>query len=83
MERYQDAVRLLDRFETRLEENPAGYVALSAAHAQLGQDEQAARAVTNLRRVAPFFDSRAFASHYAKPEHRDRLLEGLRKAGLE
>ncbi len=81
--RYEEAVRTIDRYGRRFEEDPVLYVFLAAAHGQLGQRDEAAEALAGLQRISPFFNPEIFATAFADPEHRERLLEGLRKAGLE
>jgi len=42
----------------------------------------ATQAVAKLKRVAPFYDGRAYAEHFADPADARHLLEGWRKAGM-
>jgi TolB-like protein/Flp pilus assembly protein TadD len=82
LERYDDAIRLLNRFERRFHEDPAPYALLAAAHGQLGQNDQAARALDKLKRISPFFDAKVYAGNLSNPAHGKHLLEGLSKAGF-
>jgi TolB-like protein/class 3 adenylate cyclase len=80
----REAVRVRDRFGELIEEHPTGPAILAAAYGQLGAADAAAEMLTRLRRVTPFFDAESFARNLsAKPEHEARLLDGLRKAGLD
>ena len=58
-ERYDDAIRLLDRFEPAFKEDPLGYAVLAAAHGQLGRLDEAARAGAARKRLSPFLDGQA------------------------
>ncbi len=57
-------------------------IVLAAAYAELGQDEDAARAVTMIRRTDPTFDPQIFGSKFLNPVDLEHLRDGLRKAGL-
>ncbi len=81
--RHADVVALFDRFGGGFEEEPAQYLLLAAAHGQLGETAAATAALHRLRRVSPFFDAGVYAGNLAEPAHRQVLLEGLEKAGLD
>jgi class 3 adenylate cyclase/TolB-like protein/Flp pilus assembly protein TadD len=83
LKRYDDAIRLLNRFEHRFNEDPAPYALLAASHGQLGQIDQATRALDKLKRISPFFNAKIYAGNLANPVHGRHLLEGLSKAGME
>jgi TolB-like protein/Flp pilus assembly protein TadD len=61
------------------------HLAMAAAHGQLGQNEEAARAVRGLLRVRPNVAGtlRGDLAKWFDPECVARLIDGLRKAGLE
>jgi TolB-like protein len=65
-------------------ENPNTLVLLAGSHAFLGDNEEAEKAVTRLRRARPDWrvsylpDLRTIR----RPEHQRRYIEGLRRAGL-
>ncbi|HEY7575088.1 MAG TPA: tetratricopeptide repeat protein, partial [Thermoanaerobaculia bacterium] len=61
------------------------HLAMAAAHGQLGQREEAARALQGLLRVRPSVGEtlRGDLAKWFDPECVARLIEGLRKAGLE
>lgn len=80
--RYRDAVAAAD---ARIARNPeVNFVRAVrvAALGQLGEIEEAGRAVEELRRRAPFVRAENFGLNLRKPEDVARLHEGLRKAGL-
>jgi hypothetical protein len=58
------------------------HAARAAALAQLGNAQEAKRAVEQVRRLSPFFRVEQFGTRFLKPEHTAKLQEGLRKAGL-
>jgi tetratricopeptide (TPR) repeat protein len=58
------------------------YAVHAAALAQLGELEGATRAAQEVRRLDPFFDVARFGTRLVNPAHREKLQEGLRKAGL-
>jgi tetratricopeptide (TPR) repeat protein len=86
MEQFEEAVTLFDR---ALKLNPENYVPLlplAAAQAQLDQKEEAAATIAKLHAVLPIltlsFVKQSPISSYKNPADKDRLLMGLRKAGM-
>jgi tetratricopeptide (TPR) repeat protein len=86
MEQFEEAA---NSFERALKRNPENYVPLihlAAAYAHMGWRQEAAAAVDELNKVLPMIDlrflSKPFMSRYKEPVDKDRLLDGLRKAGL-
>jgi adenylate cyclase len=87
MEEFDAAVPL---FERALKLNPENYVPLiplAAAHAHLGHKQKAAATVEELQKALPsIFTLSLLSRHpllsYKDPADRDRLLEGLRQAGV-
>jgi TolB-like protein/cytochrome c-type biogenesis protein CcmH/NrfG len=80
--RYDAAAGLLVR---NLSETPdAAYngVMLAASYAQQGRDEAAARVVAMVRRSDPVFDANAFGTQLQEPADRERVHDGIRKAGF-
>jgi adenylate cyclase len=80
--KYDAAIGLLSR---NLSETPDAWhdgAVLAASYAQQGRSEEAARAVALVRRFDPAFEVGAFGRHLQKPADRERVHEGLRKAGL-
>jgi hypothetical protein len=55
---------------------------LAAAYAEMGrqQDAEGERAI--VAHLWPFLDARTFAAQFGTQEARDRMLEGLKKAGF-
>ena len=80
---YSDAIRTM---ENSLGKNPnlvVHHIILAAAHAQADQPEDAKRAAAEVRRLHPFFEVDSFGTAFRNSADRDKLAEGLRKAGLE
>jgi TolB-like protein/class 3 adenylate cyclase/Tfp pilus assembly protein PilF len=83
--READAVAACDRVAAR---NPGRFAQteihpfLAAAYAQLGRTEDAAGERVIAMRLSPFFDAERFAAQFGTQEARDRILDGLRKAGF-
>jgi tetratricopeptide (TPR) repeat protein len=85
-ERFEEAA---NSFERALKRNPINYVPLihlAAAYGHLGRKQEAAAAIQKLNKALPIvsvdFVSLPFMSRYKDPVDKDRLLDGLRKAGL-
>jgi TolB-like protein/class 3 adenylate cyclase/Flp pilus assembly protein TadD len=86
MQRFDDAA---NSFERALIHNPINYVPLihlAAAYAHLDRKQEAAAAIQELNKALPIV-SVGFAKHptmsrYKDPVDKDRLIDGLRKAGL-
>ena len=87
LEQYEEAVTL---FERALTLNPKYYVPLiplSAAHALLGREQEAAATINKLHKVLPVIVTISLVRDfplcsYKNPSDRDRLLAGLRMAGM-
>ncbi len=79
---YGEAVRV---FELSIGRNPEfglAYVGLAAAYGELGKSAEAARAAKMVRRNDPFFASASFGTQFAQEQHRMRMVESLKRAGL-
>ena len=57
-------------------------ILLAAAYAQQNRTEDAARIVTEIRRIDPTFDPQEFGTKFLNAVDLERLRDGLRKAGL-
>lgn len=78
---YQEAVRVLEPIAPRGSDHFA-YAGLAASYALLGRDAEAAEAAREVKRRWPFFDVQSFTDQWAEPEARNKVAEGLRRAGL-
>ena len=87
LDQYEEAVTL---FEKAVKLNPVNYVPLiplSAAQAQLGREQEAAATLDKLQKALPAIVTIALVKRgslysYKNTADRDRLLAGLRKAGM-
>jgi adenylate cyclase len=82
MGRYDPAIAILVRNISEAPNDSYNGALLAASYAQEGRGEDAARAVETVRRVDPAFDADTFGSQLQRQTDRDRVREGLRKAGL-
>lgn len=81
--RYGDSIKTLQRGVGRNPNHPFLYMALAAAYAQAGLQDDASRAAASVRRLNPFFEVASFGTRFRNPQDRDRIVEGLHKAGLK
>lgn len=82
-QRYEDAIALSLQAPWKAAGFENGQVIVVAAYGLLGRRDEARRAADQFRRTAPFFDRTEYVASFVLPELRDRLDEGLRKAGFE
>jgi len=80
--KYDTAVELLVRNLSETPEASYNGAVLAASYAQQGRSEEATRAAEMVRRSDPAFDADAFGTQLQKPTDRERVREGLRKAGF-
>jgi predicted Zn-dependent protease len=84
MERFADAVAIIKRSIAHNSESLPSHFYLAACYGQLGEDAPAREALAEVRRISPDISLariRAIAA-YRRQADQDRLIEGLRKAGL-
>jgi tetratricopeptide (TPR) repeat protein len=84
MERYEDAIEVLKRTTARNPEALTAHVYLAACFGLLGKDGPAREALGEAQRIYPDFSAewvRTFMP-YKRQADTNRLIEGLRKAGL-
>ena len=55
---------------------------LAAAYAEQDRRQDAERERTAALKLSPFLDTTRFAGQFGTPQARDRMLEGLKKAGF-
>jgi len=87
MEQFEAAV---NSFERTLKRNPENYVPLlhlAAAYAHIGRGQEAAATIDELNKVLPMINLESLNGPYMRFKYKeqvdkDRLLDGLRKAGL-
>ena len=80
---YGKASGILEQGLTRRPDFLGYHIALAAAYARLGRDEDAAREAAAVRRSDPFFKVESFGTGFRQAAHRKAIAAGLRDAGLE
>ena len=82
--RYPEAVAVLNRRILRKPDTDASRVLLAASYGQMGQIAEAREAWWEARRVNPTYslEHRRKVLPYKNPDDFERVVEGLRKAGL-
>lgn len=83
LSQYEKSISILEHGKTKNPNHPFIHAALAAAYSQTGQPDRAGHEVKTVRRLYPFFEVASFGSRFRQPQDRDRLTEGLRKAGLD
>lgn len=78
---YPEAIKV---FQKALAASPdfSTYAGLAAAQAQLGHMKEAQEAAAMTRSLWPFFKAATLVEPWREVQDRERILEGLRKAGL-
>ena len=80
--RYQDAQSTLERGVIQ-QPNFVGYhIALAATFAQLGRHADAKRSAEKVLRLNPFFEVDNWGTAFRNQPDRAKIIEGLRKSGL-
>ena len=82
-ERYEDAVALLERAQTKNADYAFAVVGLVVSYAEMGRVAGTERALTALRRVSTFFDIAAFSQLFQQSADQERIAAALRGAGLD
>jgi adenylate cyclase len=73
------AAHVLERVAARNEANPFIHAMLAAIYQEAGRPEQARRALAEMRRLNPLFDSEIFGSLFSNPDHRKKIISALQK----
>ena len=84
-ERYEEAISELKKVVHRNPDNLLAHVHLAASYGSLGREEDARAEAAEVLRIDSNFSSEHFAKKlpYKKKADTERLIEGLRKAGLK
>jgi adenylate cyclase len=80
--RYAEAVLEAERIAARYPHVSSVHAMHSAALAQVGRLEEAREAAARVRNLDPIFQVEQWGTRFSISEHRERLQDGLRKAGL-
>ncbi len=59
------------------------HILLASIYGQTGQMDMAAVEKAEILRLSPFFDVEFYGHAYQNPDHREKIVAGLRKAGFE
>jgi adenylate cyclase len=81
--RYDDAIRTLKQGLSREPNHTEIHIALAASYAQVGRLEKAASAAKMVHMLQPIFEVEAYGMAFRNPADRERIRDGLRKAGLK
>jgi TolB-like protein/class 3 adenylate cyclase len=86
-EQFEEAATLFERALKRNPENYVPLIPLAAAYAHLGREQEAAATIEALQKALPTIVTLSLVRRiplwsYKDPADQDRLLEGLRKAGM-
>ena len=79
---YEEALSSLNRSVTKWPTFLGNHIVLAAVHGHLGNGEEAHKEAQKVLEIAPFFEVDFYGEAYHKPEHRNKIANGLRKAGL-
>jgi class 3 adenylate cyclase/TolB-like protein len=80
--RHDDAIVVLEGAIGRHPQHVPLHIALTAAYAEAGRMDDAARAAAEVRRLHPFFEADLYGEVFHDLTERDRIRSSLRKAGL-
>ncbi|CAB5125260.1 Adenylate cyclase (EC [Olavius algarvensis associated proteobacterium Delta 3] len=79
---YESAVHWLEEGTVRWPDFLGTHIVLAAAYAEMNRLHDARSEVDEIKRISPLFQTEFYGSAYRNPEHRARIVKGLRKAGL-
>jgi TolB-like protein/DNA-binding winged helix-turn-helix (wHTH) protein/Tfp pilus assembly protein PilF len=80
--RYRESLELADQLALRFPRDIALHTIRAANYSELGDLEKARAAAEQVRRLNPYFNVEFTGTRFVNPEHRRKLQEALRKAGL-
>jgi adenylate cyclase len=80
---YDDVIKMLQKDLVRAPKNPFHHIILAAAYAQENMMEEAKRSAETVMNLFPFFEVDSSFTLFRNPEDRDKIIEGLRKAGFK
>ena len=80
---YAKAIRVLEEGVSRQREWVGNHIILAAAYAQSDRLADAEREVNEVLRLDPFFEIDNYGTVFQNKEDRDKIVNGLRKAGMK
>ena len=81
--RYKAALDVLEQGVVNQPYFIGNYLVLAATYAEMGRDEKASQAAADVRRLDPFFETDSYGTGFTVREDREKIVVGLRKAGLK
>ena len=79
---YAKAIRVLEEGVSRHREWVGNHIILAAAYAQSDRPADAEREASEVLRLDPFFEVENYGTVFRNPADRDKIAQGLAKAGL-
>jgi adenylate cyclase len=80
--RYEDAIRSLEKGVIHRPNFLGYHIALAAAYAQSGRIEDARQSAVKVLQLDPFFEIGSYGTAFRNSADREKIIEGLQKAGL-
>ena len=80
---YDEAIALLEKGIAKQPDFVGNYIVLTAAYAQVGLTPEAKRAAEKVLELHPFFETKSYGTIFRYTEDKQKLIDGLRKAGLK
>ena len=80
---YDEALSWLNKSAAKWPTFLGNHIVLAAVHGYLENFEEARKEAREVLSIAPFFEVDFYGEAYHNPEHRKKIVEGLRKAGLK
>jgi adenylate cyclase len=81
--RYEDAIRSLEKGVIHRPNFLGYHIALAAAYAQSGRIEDARQSAVKVLQLDPFFEIGSYGTAFRNSADREKIIEGLQKAGLK
>jgi adenylate cyclase len=81
--RYEDAIRSLEKGVIHRPNFLGYHIALVASYAQSGRLEDARQSAAKVLRLDPFFEIGSYGTAFRNPADRQKIIQGLQKAGLK
>ena len=80
---YDKALKSLNKSAARWPTFLGNHIVLAAVHGHMDNLEEAQKEAQEVLSIAPFFEVEFYGEAFYNPEHRKKIVEGLRKAGLK
>jgi adenylate cyclase len=82
-EQYDKAIGTLRKGISRKSDFVDFHIALAAAYARAGRQGDAVKEANTVLKLNPFFEVNAYGTAFRNPADRDKIRDGLRRAGLK